>query len=194
MGARLSSGLSRWIFGYGSLMWRPSFRHEQRCPAYIKGWKRRFWQGSTDHRGIPGAPGRVVTLVADPGAVCWGVVYRLCDHNAEQVLEELDFRERGGYRRLLVQAFLPDHGSVEALSYFACRENENYLGPAPMPDIARQVRRASGPSGANLEYALELAEAMREIGVCDDHLFELHALLIQDGTAGMRDGEIDSTS
>jgi len=145
--------------------------------AWIKGWKRRFWQGSTDHRGVPGAPGRVVTLVADPESVCWGVVYGLCGGRAESVIDQLDFRERGGYRRLSVQAFFPNGASVEALSYFASQDNENYLGPAPLREIARQVRDAQGPSGGNPEYVRELAEAMRTIGVQDDHLFELDELL-----------------
>jgi len=64
-----------WIFGYGSLVWRPSFPHRERRPAILSGFARRFWQGSTDHRGVPGAPGRVVTLVAEAGAECWGMVY-----------------------------------------------------------------------------------------------------------------------
>ena len=68
-----------WIFGYGSLVWRPSFPFAERRGAWIDGFARRFWQGSTDHRGVPGAPGRVVTLEHATGARCFGAAYRISD-------------------------------------------------------------------------------------------------------------------
>lgn len=168
-----------WIFGYGSLVWRPSFAFRQRRPAFVRGWARRFWQGSVDHRGLPGAPGRVVTLLPEAEAVCWGTAYRIDAGQAGRVLGELDHREKGGYERLRVELAFREGVSAVALTYVATPANPNYLGPAPLAAIADQVRRSTGPSGPNLEYVLRLAEALREMGAEDDHVFALEAALLR---------------
>jgi cation transport regulator ChaC len=168
-----------WIFGYGSLVWRPAFPFEQRRPAWLEGYVRRFWQGSTDHRGVPGAPGRVVTLVEAPGARCWGVAYRVAPERALEVTALLDEREKGGYERRRVSLRPADHDPApfESLVYFATPENPNYLGEAPLAAVAEQVRRSRGPSGPNREYVLRLAASLREHGAEDDHVFALEAHL-----------------
>ena len=166
-----------WIFGYGSIIWKPGFDWAERREGYVRGWKRRFWQGSIDHRGVPGAPGRGVTLLPEPGEACWGVAYRIARARIDEVLVELDHREKGGYERHHVEVHGPGGEVVvpEALVYVATEENPDYLGPAPIPQIARQVLGSRGPSGPNPEYVLELAEALRAFGAEDPHVFELEA-------------------
>ncbi len=168
-----------WIFGYGSLVWRPDFAYAESRPALIDGWARRFWQGSTDHRGVPGAPGRVVTLIEAPGEACWGMAYRIAGGDRDRVLAKLDYREKGGYRLADVSIRFagPDGGAADGLVYLATAENPNYLGPAELADIAAQVRASCGPSGDNVEYVLRLAGALRALGAEDDHVFALEALL-----------------
>jgi cation transport regulator ChaC len=168
---------SLWIFGYGSLVWRPAFPFAERRNCWIEGFTRRFWQGSTDHRGVPGAPGRVVTLLAEAGARCFGVAYRVADCEAAPILTALDHRERGGYERRELCLHFPDGSSAAGLSYVATPANPNYLGPAPLPVMAAQIARAHGPSGPNAEYVRELARALREMPADDPHVFELDALL-----------------
>ena len=166
-----------WIFGYGSLLWRPGFPFVERRPAAIEGWARRFWQGSTDHRGTPGAPGRVLTLVPEPGALCRGVAYRLDREAVSGVIDGLEVREKGGYRRRRARLIFPDAESATGWVYVATPGNPDYLGPAALDEIAGQVRRSRGPSGDNVEYVLELARSLRGMGAEDAHVFAIEALL-----------------
>jgi glutathione-specific gamma-glutamylcyclotransferase len=169
--------MSVWIFGYGSLIWRPSFAHVEQRAATLRGWSRRFWQGSTDHRGVPGAPGRVVTLIETPESSCRGLAYRVPADDSESVLSNLDVRERGGYLRQEVELEIDELGEARGVVYVATPTNPNYLGPAPLDQVAAQVASAHGPSGTNLEYVLRLAAALRALGADDPHVFDLESRL-----------------
>lgn len=169
-----------WLFGYGSLLWRPDFDYEQKVHGYVVGWARRFWQGSTDHRGVPGAPGRVVTLIESPGALCWGTAYEVASASRPRVLAELDRREQGGYARrtaTVIRAEPTSGAAFRALVYVAGPDNPNYLGEAPLSRIARQIAQSRGPSGENTDYVLQLAGALRAMGAHDSHVFDLEAEL-----------------
>ena len=174
-----------WIFGYGSLLWRPAFPFAERRAASIRGFARRFWQGSTDHRGVPGAPGRVVTLHPQPDALCYGLAYLVAPEKEPEVLATLDHRERGGYDRLEVELHFGDGASTPGLVYLAAPTNPNFLGEAPLEAIAAQIATASGPSGPNVEYVLRLANALRELTAVDDHVFALEQLLATRSAAAL---------
>ena len=176
-----------WLFGYGSLIWRPDFTYQQRCPARLAGWSRRFWQSSHDHRGVPEAPGRVVTLIADPRSDCLGMAYALAPDAYAQVVEQLDVRERNGYARVFADVDLlrvatpgtaTPHGStaprtVRACIYVATPDNPAVAGDTPLPALARTIQSAHGPSGSNRAYLFERADALRA----------LHSLTGMDGAA-----------
>ena len=95
----------------------------------------------------------------------------------KHTLEVLDYREKNGYtRKSLPLEF--ESGHIEtAIVYVADQGNFAYLGDAPMGKIAGQIRASHGPSGANVDYVLELEQALRTLDIHDPHVSELTALL-----------------
>ena len=161
----------RWLFGYGSLIWRPDFPHHEARVARLDGWVRRFWQGSHDHRGVPDAPGRVVTLVPEAGGCVEGVAFRMEDDTG--VFARLNHREKNGYGLTDVVLRFRDGSATEGSVYIAPRDNRAFLGPAPPEEMAAQIARCAGPSGTNLDYVLRLADALRAHRIDDPHVFDL---------------------
>ena len=170
---------STWLFGYGSLIWKPELPFIRAHPARVDGYVRRFWQGSEDHRGTPESPGRVVTLVPDYQGQCFGVAYLVSNIEIEQTFAQLDHREKNGYPRLTLDlnlgsdAVLTDEKVVAGITYIADEYNEAYLGQAPIAQIAKEIFHSVGPSGTNTEYLLELAQALRDRVIDDPHVFAL---------------------
>lgn len=171
-----------WIFGFGSLLHTPGFGYSDVVKGYIKGFKRVWWQGSTDHRGTVERPGRTVTLIRDADSVTYGVAYKL-DGDLEQqkeTLKYLEWREKQYDHREYVDVYaaVEDEEPVlrEVLCYIATdntEANPNYLGPASMEDLAVQIAGAVGPSGPNSEYLFKMEEALQHVRESDEDLFVL---------------------
>ncbi|KAJ6848281.1 gamma-glutamylcyclotransferase 2-3 [Iris pallida] len=170
-----------WVFGYGSLIWKAGFNYDGKLFGCIKGYRRVFYQGSTDHRGTPEFPGRTVTLEPLDGQVCWGVAYKVSGEENEKIaLSYLEVREKQ-YDTKVYLDFYTDPNSIipevtGVLVYVASpdkRINENYLGPAPLEEMAKQIVQAEGPSGPNRDYLFQLEEALNQLGCEDTHVRDL---------------------
>ncbi len=118
-----------------------------------------------------------MTLTPDPSACTWGVAFALAGSPEEQAaaLQYLEWREKQYDERVRLDVYDRDGQVVvrQALVYIASPRNANYLGPAELPAVAKQIATTAGPSGHNSQYLFRLADTMRSMGVEDPELYEL---------------------
>jgi cation transport protein ChaC len=166
-----------WVFGYGSLMWRPGFPSIERRLARVYGYHRSLCVYSHVHRGTPDRPGLVLGL--DRGGCCQGVVFRVASSEAAATLHYLREREQvtGVYRERHLPVQLEGGRSVAALAYVVDRGHSQYAGRLPDAELLRLVRQGIGVSGANPDYVRSTHEHLLEMGVMDPLLQRLAAAL-----------------
>lgn len=157
-----------WIFGYGSLMWRPDFAFVERAKATITGYHRAFCIASTMHRGTPERPGLVLGL--DRGRACTGVAYRISPTAGAAVMAYLRARELiyGVYRETRLVADLADgasQGQARVVAYTVERAHPSYTGVLSLGQQARIIRGAGGQSGANLDYLINTVRHLQALGI-----------------------------
>lgn len=172
------SGGELWIFGYGSLMWKPGFDVDIAARARLSGWRRCFCVYSTHHRGTADRPGLVLGL--DRGGTCEGVALRVPMNKAAATLAYLRAREQvnGVYREVLMPVLLeaPAHREVMARAYVVERAHPSYTGRLPIARQARMIRAARGISGCNLDYLLNTLAHLAELGIHEPELERIAAL------------------
>lgn len=168
-----------WIFGYGSLMWRPGFAFADAVPARLAGFSRHFCVTSVHHRGSPKRPGLVLGL--DRGGVCDGIAYKVQAAEAARVLAYLRAREQvnGVYReaRVGIKIRAPEPREVTAVVYLVERAHPSYAGNLPLATQARLIAGARGLSGANLDYVVNTLRHMAEIGIRERELERLMVVI-----------------
>jgi cation transport protein ChaC len=166
-----------WVFGYGSLMWRPGFPFEERRHAGLHGYHRSLCVYSHVHRGTPELPGLVLGL--DRGGRCHGVAFRVAAREAEATVRYLREREQvtSVYLERMLRVRLRDGPEVEALAYVVDRAHPQYAGRLPEDGLLRHVRQGEGVSGHNRDYVRSTYEHLVEMGVVDPVLARItHAL------------------
>jgi cation transport protein ChaC len=173
-----------WVFGYGSLMWRPGFPFLERRHARLNGYHRSLCVYSHVHRGTPERPGLVLGL--DRGGSCHGVAFRVPAGEAEATLHYLREREQATavYRERHLPVELEARRVVVAVAYVVDRRHRQYAGRLPDSELLRHVRQGIGVSGRNPDYVRSTHEHLVQMGVNDPVLKRLTEAL----------GESDSTN
>ncbi|XSG81959.1 MAG: gamma-glutamylcyclotransferase [Methyloligella sp. ZOD6] len=168
-----------WVFGYGSLMWRPGFYFDESRPGLLKGAHRSMCIYSISHRGTPERPGLVLGL--DQGGACRGVVFRVRQGHEEETLDYLREREQVTkvYRESVRPVQLLDGSArkVQAICFLVDRNNGQYAGRLPLDEQMRIVSEGVGDSGNNVEYVLNTVRHLEDAGVHDRLLSGLAARL-----------------
>jgi glutathione-specific gamma-glutamylcyclotransferase len=174
-----------WIFGYGSLMWRPGFDAVERVPARLKGLHRALCVYSFFHRGTPERPGLVLGL--DRGGTCRGIAYRIAAADREKTIAYLRAREQvtAVYRETMWRIELEETARrrVMALCYTVDRDHVQYAGRLSIVERLHCVRQGHGRSGPNLEYVLETVRALEALGYRETDLHQLAERLSADQDA-----------
>ena len=168
-----------WIFGYGSLIWRPGFDYLEARPAKLIGEHRALCVYSFVHRGTPERPGLVLGL--DRGGACQGMCYRVSEQNRNAIVEYLRAREQvtSVYREVLRSVWLEGDARqrVSALAYVADRGHVQYAGRLSITEQLHLVRNGHGQSGPNDEYVIETVAALEAMNIRDGVLHRLAAML-----------------
>lgn len=168
-----------WVFGYGSLTWRPGFDYVEKRRALMRGAHRSLCIYSVHHRGTRDRPGLVLGL--DRGGSCWGTAYRVAGRLRDDVIAYLRSREqvtpvyKEAWRRVLLDGCAK--AAVEAVCYVVDRSHGQYAGRLPISEQLRLVRQGVGAGGPNPDYIENTVLHFEEIGIEDDRLRRLYAEL-----------------
>ncbi|WP_027061730.1 gamma-glutamylcyclotransferase [Mesorhizobium loti] len=159
-----------WVFGYGSLIWRPGFAHVETQRARLYGYRRSLCVYSFVHRGTRQRPGLVLGL--DRGGSCIGLAFRVRGELRDEVIAYLRERElvTSVYLERMLKIRLDGGRTVEAVAYIADRKHEQYAGALDAAHAAGVVRGAVGQSGNNEDYVLSTLEHLEALGIRDHWL------------------------
>lgn len=167
-----------WVFGYGSLMWKPGFSFTEEHRAKIHGLHRSLCIYSWKHRGTEKSPGLVFGL--DQGGSCQGVAFKVSDENREEVHAYLREREliTHVYKETWHDIELADGRGVNSLVYVVDQDHPQYAGVLSHDEQLRLVSGASGMSGNNKDYVVATVQQLQAHNVRDEALERLHDALL----------------
>lgn len=170
-----------WLFGYGSLIWRPETAFVESRQAVVRGWHRRFCLGwDYRFRGNKEAPGLMMAL--DRGGQCRGMLYRLPEQTLTAELDRLVRREVS-----MVPSAFPwrwvevttAEGPMKALTFAINRKSGRYIAHLSEDELADVLAKAVGFRGTMAEYLFSTVQKLEELGIHDRNLWRLQALVAE---------------
>jgi glutathione-specific gamma-glutamylcyclotransferase len=170
---------ARWVFGYGSLMWRPGFPYLERQGATLHGRRRAFCIYSVHHRGTPERRGLVLGLAA--GGATRGMAYRIADADWDQTYAYLREREQPTetYVEARATVRLAEDRRVTALTFLSDRTHPQWAGALSLDAQADLIAGATGLSGRNVDYLADLVEHLREADIRDRAMEALLSMVLE---------------
>jgi glutathione-specific gamma-glutamylcyclotransferase len=161
-----------WIFGYGSLIWRPDFDFEEQRPARVHGWHRALKMWSRINRGTPERPGLVFGLLS--GGCCKGMVFRVPQCDGAGTLTRLWSREMATavYDPRWLVAHTPQ-GPVRSLAFTLSRNSPSHTGELTEEEYRAIFSQATGIYGTTHDYAHRTLEGLRRHDIRDRNLERL---------------------
>ncbi|MDA0675404.1 MAG: gamma-glutamylcyclotransferase [Proteobacteria bacterium] len=167
-----------WVFGYGSLMWRPGFEPVENRAALLRGYHRALCVHSIRYRGTWERPGLVVGL--DRGGACRGRALRVAPRDAEKVLKDLWDRE------MPTDSYVPKWLSVQlenapervcALAFVVNNANPTqYAAKLSADEIVARVVQGRGIMGSALDYLANTVRHLDDMGISEGALHDVLAL------------------
>lgn len=169
-----------WVFGYGSLIWKPGFAFLRSDTALLRGAHRALSIYSHRHRGTPERPGLVFGL--SRGGSCRGVAFEVDATIWPEVFAYLQAREqdRGVYREAWRKVALASGERVTALAYLVNEDHPQFAGELDLAHQLRLIRTGHGESGPNTEYVRNTATHLLALGIHDRALMRMVAALDAD--------------
>lgn len=176
----IPGGGDLWIFGYGSLMWEPGFRHIEMRTGRVRGYHRRLCLYSVRYRGTRECPGVVLGL--DRGGSCVGRAFRVAANNAAATIAYLHDREMSNraYAPRFLETTLEDGEEIKAYAFVIRRDHPQYAGRLTPEETAQLIRHGCGERGTGLEYLANTVRHLEELGIPDRALHEVLGLVMND--------------
>lgn len=168
-----------WLFGYGSLIWRPETAFTASQQAVARGWHRKFCLGwDYRYRGSRDTPGLMMAL--DRGGQCRGVIYALPEAVLAAELDKLVRREVSmvpsafPWRWIDVETV---DGPLKALTFAMNRKSGRYMAHLSDEQLADVLATAVGFRGSMAEYLFSTVQKLEELGIHDRNLWRLQEMV-----------------